>query len=459
VSIAVGSCLLGIPLLLLAALIAGVHAEPRRSFGVTAEAASHYAGNRKVHAAAGLIALALYVLGSHARQDTFNLGLLLAALLGAAIMQARLLRFFWRVTLDYLNPRGWSPSGPPDTRWRYEMKCTFAEDPEYVDALFLRLFTICPTYEELVATVRQGRFAGYDKVLDKRYWGPLFPTVRKLAALVLDEVMTNTGPYTPNRTPQQIFSEMRALSQGDRIAFMDRWQYYWCLRNLNYVQSLLKKTFGGPMQLSVLTAGTTIGLACALLGAGWSADVVLRFELAGALAWLVLACGGASLLLVSLFRGTGTFSIRYPSRGIHYDPLWTAITRLGILAFTLSFVVYGIGSPFVLMPDVLDHLRIETGFVVYSALSLTFCLLVFLNHLVGTHMLMVGSRDNALMRLDRHLERATSATQRATCIERYKEARGFGVWPIRGSTIATLIAGIGFPIAVQAIVIYSGLKR
>lgn len=456
--ILVGSCLLAIPLLLHVAMIVGVHAVPTRSFEDASE--HEQRRSRGVPVSLGLLAIGLYTCAPHTRQESFFVVLLLVALLGAAIMRSQLITTYGRILNTHLDPTDWSPPAPPGPRWRYEMKTSFVDDPEYVDDLLHTLISTCTTYDDLVATIHQGRYPDkYDDVLDRRYWGRIFPTVRQLTErVVLDEVIRNDGRHNPGKAPRDVFIELRALAQGDKLTFMDRWQYYWCLRNLNVVSGIVQRVFGGAAQLAVVAAVTASGIVAAILGPGLTFDAVLRSELAGALVWLVVACGGASFLLVALFRGTGTFAISYPSRGVHYDPLWTAITRLGIAAFTISFVIYGIGSPFVLAPDVLAHFKLDAGFVAFSGLSLAFCLLVFLNHLIGTHMLMVGSRENALTRLERKLAQPMPDHERATCLERFKEARNFGVWPIRGSTIAGLIVGIAFPIAVQVILIYSGLN-
>lgn len=461
-TIFLGTCLLTAPLLLHGGMVVGVYAEPRRSFG-SDRTPTMRLSFRTAPRWLGALGLVLFTVTPHTREDAFYVSLLLLALLGAATMRRRLLAVYKHITGNYLDPTDWSLPAPPGRRWRYEMKASFADDPEYVDVLVLDLVRHCTTYEEFVSRIREGRFGRrYEDVIDKRYWGRIFPTVRDLAQrVVLEEVMTSRGRRSPKKRPEEIFAELRALAeQGDMLLLMDRWQHYWCLRNLDLVDKILERSYGGLVEFAIVAGAMTTGLTVAIFGPGLSAETALRSETAGALAWLVIACGGASLLMISLFRGTGTFAISYPSRGAHYDPLWTAITRLGILAFTLSFLVYGIGSPFMLMPDVLDHFRFDTGFVLFSALSLAFCLAVFVNHLVGTHMLMVGSRENALTRLERAIDETDpDDPRRRIYIERFREARKFGVWPIRGSTIASLIAGIGFPIAVQVILLYSGLKR
>ncbi|MBS1869657.1 MAG: hypothetical protein JSS99_08340 [Actinobacteria bacterium] len=461
-SILLGTCLLAVPLLLHAGMVVGVYAEPQRTFGRD-RAPTLRRSFRAAPLWLAAFGLVLFAVAPHTRQDAFYVVLLLLALLGAATMRRRLFAVYEDIASNYLDATDWSLPAPPGRRWRYEMKASFADDPEYVDSLVLELIRRCTTYEEFVAEIRRGRFEQkYNDVIDKRYWGRIFPTVRDLAQrVVLEEVMTSRGRRSPEKPPEEIFAELRALAQqGDALLLMDRWQHYWCLRNLDLVDKVLERSYGGLAELGVVAGAMTIGLTVAIFSSGLSAETALRSEAAGALAWLVVACGGASLLMISLFRGTGTFSIAHPSRGRHYDPIWTAITRLGILAFTLSFLVYGIGSPFMLMPDVLDHFRFNTGFVLFSAFSLAFCLAVFVNHLVGTHMLMVGSRENALTRLERMIDGTDpNDPRRSVYFERFREARGFGVWPIRGSTIASLIAGIGFPIAVQVILLYSGLKR
>jgi hypothetical protein len=188
-----------------------------------------------------------------------------------------------------------------------------------------------------------------------------------------------------------------------------------------------------------------------------SRELLLRAEAAGTLLWLLLACGGASILIVGTFRGTGTFSIARPTRGTDFDPLWTAVIQVGIVAFAVSFVVYGIGSPFLLEPAALDRFSVDDEFLAYASGSFLFCVLVFVVHTVGVHNLMKGSRDNALDRASEDLRRPGLEHDQAT-MDHFRDVRGMRVWPLRSSTVLQLAGGILLPVGAQAILIYSGLN-
>lgn len=449
----------GVPLVAHLAMIVGLRETPVRSVG----AAQFMLKQGSVLAPAGLVlvALGLYVWSEHSRDDTLYAIIVLSSLLGARIVAGALLRTFSHISYSYLDPHEWLDLNQRGDRWQYEMRQRFIDDPEYVDALVLSLIETSNNYAEFLNTLRAGDFPSeYRAVLSKRLWGPVQPSVYALAHNVVpNEVFVNERRFSSHKAPGAIFDELRALTtNGDKKALMDRWQYYWCLRNLNLIDRLLKRALGWQANIAVVFGGAGLFALGVQLANNQEASTsfLLRSFAAGSLVWLLFVASGASLLIVRVFRGTGTFAIADPCRGKRFDPLWSEVIKVGIVSFTVSFIIYGIGSPFLLDPGVLVHFNIDGKFVAYAAASFAFCALVFANHTSGVHDLMLGSRTNALDRVSLALKNGNEANERL--LERFREVRELRVWPLRGTTLAQLIVGIGFPVAVQAILLYSGLK-
>lgn len=409
-----------------------------------------------------LAAGAVFAAGSQSRAEALYLLIVVLSLGGAGFVERKLLVTVSEITYSYVNPGAWTDGErPPGPRWRYQMKARFINDPEYVDGIVLEMVARYDSYAELEAALARDDFPDrYDDVLDRKLWGPAFPTVRRIVKdLVMKEVFNNDGHFKSGKSAEEIFAELRKLSKGDRRTLLDRWQYYWCLRNLNLVNSLLHRV-RGPLTLvgTVLVGGVVFCVSVLLVtGGSMSAELVLRAEAGGALFWLLVVCGGASILIVGVFRGTGTFSIARPTRGTDFDPLWTHVIQVGILAFAVSFLVYGIGSPFLLQPEALDRFVVNGEFLAYAAGSFLFCLIVFAVHTVGVHNLMRSSRDNALDRASEDLRRAGSPHDEAT-LDHFRDIRGMRVWPLRSSTVFQLAGGILLPVGAQALLIYSGLS-
>lgn len=456
--IVLGIAFVAVPVAAHIIMLGGLREAPIRSTSAARFILSQ--GSPVAPSAIALLALALYCLSGHGRDDTLYLVIVLSSLLGARIVASALLRTFERITFYYLDPEEWLTPSRRGERWRYEMRQRFIDDPEYVDALVMKMLPSYDCYADFAGALRAGDFPSeYRDVLAKHYWGPMQQSVRTLASKVVPtDVFANQGRFSAHKTPDEIFDELRALSPTDNAALMDRWQYYWCLRNLNLIDTILRRVFGAITNLAVVFVGMVVFAGGILLvdGGGLSADLVLRAGAVGALLWLIVVCSGSSLIVVRVFRGTGTFAISDPCRGTLFDPLWSDVIKIGIVSFAISFVIYGIGSPFVLDPGTLAHFRLSSEFVVYAAGSFLFCALVFANHTSGVHDLMLGSRTNALDRVGRELADRSGTDQRA--LERFKELRELRVWPLRGTTLAQIAAGIFFPVIAQAILLYAGLS-
>jgi hypothetical protein len=456
--IILGVCFVAIPVAAHIIMLGGLREAPIRSASAARFILSQ--GSPVAPLAVALLALGLYCLSSHGRDDTLYLVVVLSSLLGARIVASALLRTFERISFYYLDPEEWLTPSHRGERWRYEMRQRFIDDREYVDAIVLTMLPSYACYADFARDLRAGKFPSeYEDVLGKRYWGPMQQSVRTLASKVVPtDVFANQGRFSAHKAPDEIFDELRALSSTDGVALMDRWQYYWCLRNLNLIDEILRHVFGAIANLSVMFVGAGVFAGGILLvdDGGLSADLVLRAGAVGALLWLIVVCSGSSLMIVRIFRGTGTFTISDPCRGTWFDPLWSDVINIGIVAFAISFVIYGIGSPFVLDPGALAHFRLSSEFVVYAAGSFLFCALVFANHTSGVHDLMLGSRTNALDRLARELADRSGTDPRA--LERFKELRELRVWPLRGATLAQIAAAILFPVIAQAILLYAGLS-
>ena len=384
------------------------------------------------------------------------------ALAGAALVERRLLTTFMHIARFYLDPSDWSSYEARGPHCRYEMQHVFAHDPEYVDALIFELVCTSDSYSDFLRSLANEDLPAPRDVLDRRLWGLIFPTVRTLATQVVpNEVVENHGPYASGLDAEDVFLELRGLALSDKTAFMDRWQYYWCLRNLNTIDAILRRTLSWSTQLLVVLAGG------ALYAAGWAIggsphhaqiSVALGTFAAGAILWLLVICGGASVFMIAAFRGTGTFSIEMPCVGQVFDPLWNDVVRVGIVAFAASFLVFGIGGPFLLDPRTLSQFDLDTRFLLYSGASFAFCGLVFTGHIASVHELMADSRRNALSRIGEAIQRETVAERRSELVQHFRDVRGLRTWPIRSVTLAQLAAGIVLPVAVQSIVLYLGLQ-
>lgn len=407
-------------------------------------------------------AVILYSLSSHDRSAVFYGALTVLALAGSELTIHVLFRTFTHITRSYLDPAAWLSLTKRKSHWRYEMRRRFVDDPEYIDALTIELIQGYATWDEFEEALRTGQYPeSYEPLLDKRVWGVLQPTVRELASTVIpNELFRNTGRYSSGHSPTEIYDELRNLVNNDRAKFMDRLQYYWCLRNLNYIDRLVSRLINRATCIAaVLTGAFAFGLAATMLGMlRMSMDLALRAEAAGTVLWLLCVTTGASILIVRIFQGTGTFSISTPCRSKSFDPLWSWVIRVGILAFSASFIVYGMGSPVLLDPSVLYGYHIHGTFVVYAALSFTLCIAVFLTHSVGLHDLMLGSRNNALDKITGELDKAPDNAARGVLFERFREVRSLQAWPLRWSTLAQVGAGILVPVAVQVILLYMGLR-
>jgi hypothetical protein len=459
-SLGLGTVLVCAPLFLILVIAYAIRETPVRSL----ESARFEQEPTPLWASLLVVAVAtwLYVLGDQSRTETLYFGLVLLSVFGAGVAERSLLATVAEITYSYVNPDDW-PDGrrPAGPRWRYQMKARYIHDPEWVDRIALEMVAKHPTYRDFCDAVASERYPpGYEHVLHRKLWGPVFPTVADLLGKVATEVFDNDrheGRFKSKKTPDQVYAELHEMVRGDRRALMDRWQYYWCLRNLNLVDSLLARAHG----TAALAWLVLVGALC--FGAGviitsdesLSLETVLRAEAAGALFWLLLVCGGASIMIVGVFRGTGTFSIARPTRGSDFDPLWTRVIQVGILAFAVSFLVYGIGFPFLLEPSSLDRFDVDTEFLLYAAGSFLFCFIVFLVHTFGVHNLMRASRNNAL---DRTSEDLGSGTQDDAMLDHFKDVRGMRVWPLRSSTVFQLAGGILLPVGAQAVLIYSGLN-
>jgi hypothetical protein len=451
----------GVPLIAHLAMVVGLRETPVRS-----AKAEHFVlpqGTVIAPLCLAAVAIALYVSSSHQRDDTLYVVMALSSLLGARIVASALLRTFSNISLSCLDPDDWQHLNQRGDRWRYEMRQRFIDDPEYVDAIVLSLLDTSTSYTEFITSLRAGDLgAEYKKVLTKHLWGILQPSVSALAREVVpDEVFVNMGHFTSPNEPEAIFDELHMLcADGEqKTLLMDRWQYYWCLRNLNLIYCVLGRALAWTTNVAVVLGGAILFAIGVLFGNGGklSVDIVLRSFAAGSLLWLLVVASGASLFIVRIFRGTGTFAISNPCRGTLFDPLWSDVIRIGIISFATSFVIYGIGSPFLLDPEVLTHFQLDDKFVACASASFLFCALVFANHTSGVHDLMLGSRTNALDRVTLALK-DSDGNNKARLLERFKEVRELRVWPLRGSTIAQLVAGIVLPVLVQAILLYGGLK-
>jgi hypothetical protein len=342
------------------------------------------------------------------------------------------------------------------------MQHVFIRDPEYLDQLMLEMFRANRTRADFLDALRNRAFPpGYDHLLSKRFWGHiLFPSIEILATQVVpNELLDNQGKYSPERTADQIYDELRGLALTDTAQFLDRWQYYWCLRNLNIVDGLIGMVFSRWVQAGTITCGVgLLALGCWIDPMHHYQPILALSAIAmGSLLWLLVACGSASLLIVGAFRGTGTFTIADPCQGEYFDPLWNRVIQVGIVAFAVSFVIYGLASPFMFEAKTLYSFTVDARFLVYAVVSLLFCGTIFAAHFVGVHRLMAKSRTNAMERCEDEIAGADSTSRNAK-VDHYLELRQLRSWPIRSAVVIQLLAGIVLPVAVQAILLYTGLK-
>lgn len=377
------------------------------------------------------------------------------------LVERRLLRTFTKITRFYLDPTDWASLKDRGAHWRYEMQHVFIEDPEYVDEVLYRMVARYDSYDALVAALRRQDLPAPREVLDGHYWGAPFQSVRELATTIVPtEVLANNGQNTSGLTPDEAFAELHQLALTDKRAFMDRWQYFWCLRNLNVIDSLLRRVFCWRTQFAVVSIGALIYLI------GWAIDrpghdaiaTPLAAATSGAVLWLLVVSAGSSVFFIGAFRGTGTFSISFPCEGQNYDPLWNDVIQVGIVAFTTSFLVYGIGGPLFVDPSTLTRFALNGRFVSFAAAAFAFCSLVFLSHLSGVHELMADSRSNALARTTEQIDTSRDANEREELLRHFGDVRALRTWPLRSVTIAQLAGGIALPIIVQAILLYTGLR-
>jgi hypothetical protein len=406
------------------------------------------------------VAAVLFGLGDQSRAETLYLILIVLSVVGAAFVERALLTLIEEITINYVNPNDWVDGRTePRARWRYQMKARFVHDPEWVDRIALEMLGEHATYGEFRSAIDGDRFPeDCQHMLHERLWGPVLPTVAQLLKKdVAVGLFQPSGRFTSRKSAEEIYDELHELSAGSPRALMDRWQYYWCLWNLNRVDRQLSRAHGNIALAALVLLGALIfGIGVAVTSdESLSVQTLLRAEAAGALLWLLLVCGGASIFIIGVFRGTGTFAIARPTRGTDFDPLWTRVIQGGILAFAVSFVVYGIGFPFLLEPSALRRFNVDHAFLAYAAGSFLFCLTVFVVHTFGVHNLMRASRENAL---DRASEDLRSGAHDETTLDHFKDVRGMRVWPLRSSTVFQLAGGIFLPVAAQTLLIYSGLN-
>ena len=477
-SLWLGVVLVSFPLLLSGGIAYAIRETPVRS-----EEAAEFAHPPTpflVPLAVGIVAAGLYAVGSQSRAESFFLLLIALSLFGAGFVERKLLVVVSEIMRYYVNPAAWlDGTQVPGPRWRYQMRARYVHDPEYVDQIALDMMSRFDTFADFEQALERNEFpTDYDaRVLDSKPWGPAFGTARHL---VKDEVIGQVL-HTPDdhrfkpkngagevRSAEDIFDELRELMGGkewktlgdeQRRRLLDRWQYYWTLRNMNRVDAVLEGARGSRTVLGVILAGALLFFAGAVTisdGAA-SAELALQAQAAGALLWLILVCGGASVLIIGVFRGTGTFSIARPTRGLEFDPLWNQVIQVGILAFAVSFMTYGIGGPFLLDPETLTEFAVDAEFLAFAAGTFLFCMFVFVVHTVGVHNLMRASKDNALDRISEDLRSAGMNDQET--LDHFREVRHMRVWPLRASTVFQLAGGILVPIAVQGFLIYVGLER
>jgi hypothetical protein len=411
--------------------------------------------------ATGMWALALFHL--HSRLALLCATLAVVGLIGARLVEEKLLATFAHITYNYLDATAWVAGAQPGSNWRYEMRWRFVKDPEYVDLVTYEMLLKHPTYRAFSDAVAKGAWPPqYSRLMRRKLWGSAFGTVEQLMrSTVLPEVIGNHGRYSSRAAPAIAYTELRQLAVHDRDLWLERWQYYWCLRNLNYIENRIRQVVSWRFEcLVTFGVAASIELSSAVGGTSMSrTETLLRSVAGGTLLWSLIVCCGSSLLIVRAFRGTGTFTISYPARGTTFDPLWNQVVQVGIVCFAASFLGFGIGAPVLLDPGVLQHFALGAPFVAYSIGACSLCAVVFIFHTLGVHELMKRSRQNALDRIGRQIVTAMPDAEHARLLNYYSEVRGLREWPIRSSTIAQLAAGIALPIVVQIALLYTGLRK
>jgi hypothetical protein len=453
--------LLGTPLVALAVLVAGIRARSVRS--LHADVFKYKATPLWIWAMLTAVVAGLYVAGHDTPATRVTAGVGILAIIGSGVVQSKVLGTLSKITRFYLDGEHWNDVAAKGPNWRYEMQHVFVTDPEYVDGLVLDLLEETATLAELGTRLKSDYPDKYRHILEKRVWGFMFPTVRTLALEVVPaEVFGNHGRFSPGKSADDIYAELRILACRDRTLLMDRWQYYWCLRNLNYIDSLINKVFSWWAVFATVALGALlckIGTAVTPNSHLGGIDLWGDSVAAGLLLLMLTMCGSASLFIIAAFRGTGTFGIPSPSYDDRYDPLWSDVIQVGIVAFAISLVVYGIGGQFFFDPTLATHLHITTRVIGYACASLAFSGLVFACHIVGVHELMKDSKWNALDRIQAALASETKQQEREVLTKRFLDVRQLRVWPFQRATIAQLVAGIAFPIVVQVLLLYTGLKK
>ncbi len=405
-------------------------------------------------------ALCLFVATTHSRPAIYYVTIVPFALAAAMIGRWNVERMMRHVVGHYVNPEAWVDLDKRGGEWRYEMKSSFIDDPEFVDLIAFELFDAHPTYESFREAVTAEKLpSSYERVLDRHLWGLLLPTTRELITRALiAEIFENTGHYSCGKSAEGIYEELRGLRRH-REAFMDRWQYYWTIRNLNALERIFGRVFGNALELVFFTIAAVV---FALLDVGFGPDgdaalIGVRALSAAALLWVVVICGGTNFVLVQLFRGTGTFAIDLPLRDRRQDPLWPRFVRIGIYGFAASFLFYGIGMPILLTPSLWTHFKVDRHFLLLALLSFLLCALIFANHIRAIHELMSNSRANALDRVARRLVEATNETSYARARERFAELRELTSWPLNSAVTGAVVTGIVLPVLVQLLLILAGL--
>jgi hypothetical protein len=449
---------LAIPIFLVIAGYLAVRMSPQRTPGSVKH--EHW-DPRPVDGVIALAALVLFAVGPHRRETIFYAAIVPLALAAAAVARTNVMRTTDFVCDHYVNPEGWHDLHRPEPTWRYEMKHMYVHDPEYVDDIVVKMLHTHPSYDEFKQALLTPSL--HEDVLDKRLWGAMLPTVRTLLRdAVVGELFEGGARGGSQPAASATYEELRGLLQPhQRHLLMNRLQYHWAVRNLDTLKGIYRQ-IRSPVTEGAFVA--FIGLLFLLVdyvsGLGVSVETVLRAIAAASLLWVVVICGGTTVLLVNLFRGTGTFTIETPLKNKREDELWPTFTRVGIYAFAASFLLYGIGMPILLTPELLHHLSIGGRFVLLSALSFVLCALLFGYYIQGIHNLMRGAREHALALARVELKRPDATSEeRAAALHRFEDVRELNTWPLNGAVMGEIVAGIGFPIVVQLILLSAGLAH
>jgi hypothetical protein len=444
------------PVLLIASVLA-VRLQTRRSLH---DRPRLFSSRRRVVEACVVLLPLLLLAMSNTRAHQVDLGLYAGAIIGALAIELRLRALADHLVAHYLDPQHWRRARTRNDGWRFEMRYEFIERPEYVDELTLEMLRRHASLDAFLLAVSRDDFPEELRpLLRKRPWGFGLPTLRYVISEVIpNEVLRQSGPLVSGLTPAQAYRELRSLARGqDRVLLMDRVQFYWAIRNMNFQHRLIGRVLRLRVQLVVIGLPALIALAWAGHGHEVAGCLIVGASI-GALQWLVIVTAGTSLLVVSLFRGTGTFSLPCPLEHRTYDPLWRRFIQLGIWVFATLFLVYGMGLPFVIDPRATQATAaIDGRFVIYALLSFSACVGVVLNHVFGTHQLMAASKQNAL----RRYSGGAQAARRTDALEyrHYLELRELREWPFTGLVISQSLLGIVVPILVQATLLITAFKK